>query len=84
MSRDKCCDFATLLKMNHQVLPVISQIFYVWYLQELKSRYSGITLLMINMLGICKINCTGIFATSTTCEKTTRIKLELSHISYTR
>ena len=39
MSRDaKCCDFANDLKMKHEVLPVISQIFYEWYLQELKSK----------------------------------------------
>ena len=71
MSRDtKCCDFATLLKM-------ISQISYGWYLQELKSRYySWLTLWEYAR------SCTSIFATSTTCEKTTRIELELSHISY--
>ena len=34
----------------------LSHISYMWYLRELKSRYSGITLLMINtMLGIYKI-----------------------------
>ena len=43
MSRDtKCCDFTTLLKMKHEVLPVISNIFYMLYLRELKSRYSGV------------------------------------------
>ena len=43
MSRDtKCCDFATLLKMKHEVLPVISHIFYTWYLQKLKSKNVGI------------------------------------------
>ena len=39
MSRyTKCCDFETLLKMKHEVFPIISPIFYMWYLQELKSR----------------------------------------------
>ena len=61
MGRDtKCCDFATLLKMKDEILPVISQIFYAWYLQELKSRYSGI----IHYLWLthCEYErCTGIF-----------------------
>ena len=40
MSRDtKCYDFATLLKMKDEIFPVMSQIFYARYLQELKSRY---------------------------------------------
>ena len=52
---EQCCDFATLSKMKHKVLCVISHIFYMRYLQELKSRYSGIPLLMINTLGLCQI-----------------------------
>jgi len=47
--------FCNSMNNDNWVLPVISQIFYAWYLQELKSRYSGITLLMINTLEICKI-----------------------------
>ena len=43
MSRDtKCCDFATISKMKNEVLPIISNIFYTWYLQKFKSIYSGV------------------------------------------
>jgi len=76
-----------ILRMKHKVLPEISHIFYAKYLQELKTRYSGIPLLMINTLGICEILHWYLCYEHNICcahiyEKTTRIELELSHISY--
>jgi len=82
MSREiKCCDFATQSKMKHRVLPIISNIFYIWYLQELKSRYSVVHYSWLTRWENAR-SLTGIVATSTICEKTTINELELYHISF--